>query len=222
MASPPLWLILEAMSFFWILAAAAHSFATPAGRCEAELAVLLGNAPLEWRETAPAAGGERVWRARKAFGEWWELVAGRELRLSLVSRKEIRETRFGTGCRSKMAVRPGLDFKNPPSFDDVALARALKRHKAGIIYLWSPGMIYSRRYRTDFAAAAKKLGIAFIPVLDPRAPRGEGLRLNSVELFLRDVTNHYPTTVYFRDGEILATMIGVRPRAEIEQWLEAR
>ena len=78
--------------------------------------------------------------------------------------------------------------------------------------------------------------IKFIPVLDPRAKITEvssitrefkvpysRVKMNAVELYMRNTTSHFPTTLIFKDGKINnLPIVGVMEKDELESTVNKR
>lgn len=121
--------------------------------------------------------------------------------------------------------------KNADEFlTDSDLESLLKVHKKGVIYMWSPRMTYSVTEFKRFRETLQKKNLTFIPILDPfaevqeakealkkagvelpgrladqrREPSSFELyrRLNSVDLYMRNVTLHFPTFIVFKNGQL--------------------
>lgn len=135
------------------------------------------------------------------------------------------------------------------SFNDSDMAKILTEKKAAMIYVWSPRMVYSVSEFTRMRALAEKRKMEFIPVLDPMADSQEARdamkkggvdlqfktaslqrepssidlyrKLNSVELFMRNGTLHYPTVFVTSNGKIHSRrLIGVLTNDDMNAALD--
>jgi hypothetical protein len=100
-------------------------------------------------------------------------------------------------------------------FTDADLEKAISGDSQALIYVWSPHMPLSVKGFPEAQGVAKKLGIKFIPVLDPEAdaktvtatikkhslPANAARREDSVELAARQVNLHFPSTLVVSHGK---------------------
>ena len=102
------------------------------------------------------------------------------------------------------------------AFTDGSLREIVARNRAGIIYVWSPGMPLSITGLNEAKAAAKSLDVAFTAVVADARPlelEHSGVdtayqhSLNSIDLVYRDATIHYPSILFYRDGSLLGSAI---------------
>lgn len=115
-------------------------------------------------------------------------------------------------------------------FGDSDLEKILAAKKTAMIYMWSPRMVYSVTEFTRMRGLAENRKMDFIPVLDPmvdvkearaamkkagidfqvkmassqREPSSVALykRMNSVELYMRNGTLHFPTVFVTANGKV--------------------
>jgi len=135
------------------------------------------------------------------------------------------------------------------SFSDVDLGKLLTDKKTALIYVWSPRMGYSITEFTRVRALAERRKMEFIPVLDPavnvnearaamkkagvdikvksasseREPSAVELykKLNSVELYMRNATLHFPTVYMTTNGKIHdRRLIGVLGNDDLNKSLD--
>lgn len=162
------------------------------------------------------------------FGKWIELQfkkAGYPT-FNVVTNKSIIEHTFNSKCEITTNTKAGFDFSKtyPDSgtkfVGDAEISKLIKKDITGIIYIWSPDMQYSAKYLKQFRDTAKELNIKFVSILDPRASNvNQGLmskefgipetdmKLNSVELFMRGGTIHYPSIFIFKKGNLTPTLL---------------
>jgi len=201
----------------------------------------------EWKEQAPGAAGEKVYRTpTDTMGRWLE-VAYTDASTTLFDMSNASTTKviFGKSCAPVTSKGPGFDARkqygepNALWLNDQALEELMKKHPQGLIYVWSPGMTYSVQFYKIFEEVAKELNLKFLPVRDHRSKFTElegmakhfktpepRLKLNSVELYMRHLTTHFPASVVFKNGRIHDDrIIGVMEKPElrdaIKQQLEA-
>lgn len=106
-------------------------------------------------------------------------------------------------------------------FTDDDLQQTLRRLDTGVIFLWSPHMPLSVSGYDSISAAADRLGLPLVPLLDPMADAGYAattataagipevaLRpLASIELTFRNLTTHAPSIQLFAGGRLLDAML---------------
>ena len=133
------------------------------------------------------------------------------------------------------------DSKSKP-FTDQDLAEIVGKNKKGLIYMWSPKMVYSVVLFEQYAELAKKNKFEFIPVLanDVSFDEAEAalktikekftdrklasieslLKLASVDLYMRDATLHYPTVIVYNNGKIQSKrIVGVNTPVDFENMI---
>jgi hypothetical protein len=199
----------------------------------------------EWVEQAPTVKNGKTFRtATKTLGTWLEATVDDLGKPALfeVTNKATTEITFGANCSPTTKITAGMDFKNlePDKmatwYDDASLKADLEKKTSALVYVWSPEMVYSAKYYKYFRDVAKKMKLKFIPMLDPRTKLAlvgkaekefaippSTLKMNSVELYMRNVTVHYPTSIVFDHGKIHdLPIVGVMEPDEIETQILAR
>lgn len=192
----------------------------------------------KWDRTVDISFDTQAFRASEKLGEWYELYAaeGKTPKINLVSTKRGIEYSWNNACELSTKAISGFEFfkqnKKKPidSFSDEDLEQALKTNKTGVIYVWSPRMVYSVTEFSRVRALVLKRGYEFIPVLDHSADVQEakeamktlekeikinlaGLqrrptsvdsykKLNSVELYMRNSSLHFPTIYIYSKGQL--------------------
>lgn len=198
----------------------------------------------EWHRVIDADSMTKTFRAAKKTGQWYELhIAERnEAKLFYISSEKSKDYIWNTKSCAKPEVREGRglvlfeqDKKRPiDSFTDQDLAKLLETKAKGIIYLWSPKMVYSMTEFRLFRDVAKKKNLDFIAVLDPSVDLKEakaaakkinvdfkGRKLASVDLYMMEGTLHYPSVFVFGNGKINPhRMIGVLPAETLSQYID--
>lgn len=134
-------------------------------------------------------------------------------------------------------------------YTDADLAKLMSEKKTAMIYMWSPRMVYSVTEFTRVRALAEKRKMEFIPVLDPmvdvkearaalkkagidfqiktansqREPSSIALykRMNSVELYMRNGTLHFPTVFLTSNGKMHSRrLVGVLTNQDLNTSLD--
>ena len=111
------------------------------------------------------------------------------------------------------------DLKSKP-FTDADLAKLVGQNKKGVIYVWSPRMVYSVNHSEDYFQLAQKNKFEFTSLLahdvlydeadkalKTKKQKFSGRKLASVDLYMRDATLHYPTFLVYNNGQIHAKRI---------------
>jgi hypothetical protein len=235
--------------FILSVLASAHSFA--AGfipeesfkefKCEKELQAQLktwfASAP-QWDRVADPDFETQAFRAPVKTGEWYELhITEKKLpAVTFFSSEKMEEFTWNVSCKMSTKPGPGFEFfkqtkkKSIEGFSDADLSQLLKSKKKGVIYIWSPRMVYSVTEFTRFRAAIQKKGFDFTPVLDHAVDVGEAKdamksagvelklrtagvnrepssadfyrKLNSVDLYMRNANLHFPTMFVYANGKV--------------------
>jgi hypothetical protein len=207
----------------------------------AAIAILTGGrvARAAGRSCAPAADVEREWNGAgvwrlvspypvpreasptSSIGVWlerWRMPNGTtELRRvsAAVTDAMVLDA---SGCASqRITHRRSFDSSTmAKAFTDETLRKLVAGTRAGVIYVWSPGMPLSISGLTEAKAAAEALGVAFTAVVADARPlelERSGVDptyqrlLNSIDLVYRDATIHYPSILFYRDGSLLGSAI---------------
>ncbi|MBC7741519.1 MAG: hypothetical protein H7061_04950 [Bdellovibrionaceae bacterium] len=143
-----------------------------------------------------------------------------------ISNEKIIEHNFDSHCKAKQKISSGFDFsksypdKQMKFVNDAELQNLMGHNRKGIIYVWSPSMVYSVKFLKRYRDAAKELKVDFISLLDPRASDTDqhmiatelgtpetNLKLNSVNLFMLGGTEHFPTMFVFKNGVVSEEML---------------
>jgi hypothetical protein len=181
----------------------------------------------QWvRRTVPLenSGGEKSFATpTDQIGTWIELSVAEssELQMRRRSPAAVITVRWNQStCVPALGIKPYPAQTSPTVFTDQMLQTALNKNAAGMIYAWSPHMPLSVQGYPEAEKLAKKLGLAFVPVLDPEADLpaarsfsqaqhfDNGLKRNaSIELLERGMNLHYPSIVLFSKGEIKGGML---------------
>lgn len=106
------------------------------------------------------------------------------------------------------------DLKSKP-FTDTDLVKLIGQNKKGVIYIWSPRMVYSVNHSEDYFQLAQKNKFEFTSLLahdvsfdeanealKSKKQKFSGRKLASVDLYMRDATLHYPTFLVYNNDQI--------------------
>jgi len=215
-------------------------------KCQKEVLTQLKNffpTTPQWDRVADVSFDTQAFRASNEVGEWYELhVAEKDMpSVTFFSTAKMAEYKWDDKCHMTKAPGPGFEFfkqnkKHPiENFSDADLKRVLKTNKKGVIYIWSPRMVYSVTEFTRFKTQIEKKGFEFIPVLDHAVAADEAMaalkkagvefkvrtaanvrepssvdyykRLNSVELYMRNANLHFPTLFVYGNGKLQSRRI---------------
>lgn len=189
-----------------------------------------------WEEVVTSASGARAFRTQgEQLGTMIELTLhddGEAEATRLTARTALTTSWNPIDCMARVSLDTYAASKPAhPAFTDEDLKAVLASHPKGVIYAWSPHMHLSLKALPGLRAAAAKLGLKIVPVLDPsaepsfsRESAGKGglaakdlRRIESVELLGRGMTLHYPTLLVFSGGKLSRRMIaGFRDAAQLE------
>jgi len=231
------------------------------GPCLAETAGAAGpDAPLDGHkcrkqviEVLDTWEPERLWKTflspnsqavhrtpTRKIGTWIEMRfqpgGGVELiRLSPTSNVRIAwDSRRCAPKLSAAAVRRD-EKRLSDAFDDSYFESIAAENPEGVLYVWSPHMPYSLKGWDPVQKAAKKLGLALFPILDPHASalllsempaefnllKATSRRLESWELIQRGVGAHFPTTVLFSRGRVVGPVFpGVKSEGQYVEFFK--
>jgi len=176
----------------------------------------------------------------KVFGEWIELKYDQTQfpTLTMVNDSRFEVFTFKTNqCEAKGEITKSKRTdtflqkgEKANYFTDADLGKAMKEHDTGMVYLWSPGMVYSMKEVETFRKTAKKLKLKMIEVMDPATSIDHAqkmtkqynakflnLKNDSVELAMRNGMTHFPTTFVFSHGKLShRSLIGVFDEKSLE------
>ncbi len=210
-------------------------------KCQKELQSHLGSLfskDPKWERTVDTSFDTQAFRASEKIGEWYELrvTEGKPPAINFVSTKKGTEYSWSESCALATKTLSGFEFfkqskKNLiDNFSDEDLVQTLQTNKTGVIYVWSPRMVYSVTEFFRVRALVQKKGYEFIPVLDhsatvqeakdamktlggelklhvaslQREPSSVGpyKKLNSVELYMRNSSLHFPVIYMYSKGQL--------------------
>ena len=125
-----------------------------------------------------------------------------------------------------------LDFlgSKKKGFTDEVLKNYVESDAPAMIYIWSPAMVYSMKEMSVFRKVAKEMDLQFIPLLDfgenseeakklisGYEPDLEIKKVQSVELYMREGTTHFPSTYIAGYGRISNRIFGVMPAEDLKE-----
>lgn len=212
---------------------------------ELELHLSMRGSKDYWVKQAPVAPAGQTYRTRTAtLGHWLEVTVDKAgmPTLYIVNSELTESVSFNSACKPETKFSSGLNFSHlvPDTmadwFTDRSLQKLLAKSKKGLIYVWSPEMVYSAKHFKNFQNAARKLNIDFIPLIDPRTQLGlvdqmsklygvppAKMKLNSVELYMRNLTVHYPTSIVYQNGQLHESLIvGVMDESDLISQIAKR
>lgn len=180
----------------------------------------------EWFES-PGNSSTKVFRSpSNEIGTWYEvqwMTDSNSLQIVSYSPKAREIYRFSEpSCiPEKTSISPWEFYKQTKGsktvrFDDRVLEGLLKKFSAGIIYVWSPRMVYSVKEAEKVSSVARQNGFEMISVLShlvsdeevksalkvAKIESAATRKLASVDLFMRGGTLHYPSIFVFANGKI--------------------
>lgn len=240
------------MIFVWMIVAglfaeAGFDQSLERSECKKELAAAIEGlgSTSDWQGQVPAGPDGQTFRSPlKKFPEWVEVRFQNQGPPQWIHLKETETLVYRSNdgkCKfapTSFKVSMPKPVQGTKFFTDQDWKKLLSTKKKGLVYVWSPGMVYSVQFYGQFQKVAKELGLKFTAIVDPRAPKKfvdqvqaryrsgfENVRLASLDLQMRDVANHFPTAVIYGDGKVSRTIvIGVMSelelRARIQQSLD--
>lgn len=241
---------LSVFGFFFIVTISIGAFAdwkqaAEESLCQNELKDLIKTykAKDNWIQAAAETpeSGQRAFRSETAnFAHWVEIRLTKKqapIAIYLTPTKTDVVT-FDSKCKASTKTtkveNPKSKSRSVSFFTDQDLKKLLDSKKPGMIYLWSPGMVYSVEFFGRFKKAAKDLKINFTAVVDPlieekaiqqvqsKSREGyENRKLASLDLQMRNATTHYPTVIVYDKGQISQDrLIGVMEELELRNRLK--
>ena len=178
------------------------------------------------------------------IGDWIEVQVKADLSPEIVHLKDQKFKRFSFNSQCEVLSKDEslpwhlervYNKKNNDmnNWDDEDLKKVVSQTAKGLIYYWSPKFAYSVVDIPRVEKLAKRLGLSFIPVVDPRASEQEisGAlevlfnkekklsqsralaskyivnRNVSLDLYMRNGFNHFPVSFVFSEGRIHSRFI---------------
>ncbi len=191
-------------------------------RCRPQLQKQLQDWKMTGEWVKQASGGNdqvRLETPTLKFAQWVRVdVKGSEPRLALLSALSLSEVSYDPQCR------PTLDLSTHPNpkvfagrFTDKELYAKLQANKQkGMIYTWSPNMLWSIEGIKEIKSVAKKMNIPLTVLVSPQADAqqiGELVKSgkvqvadtqkhSSVELIMRGISLHDPSLLIWKNGQL--------------------
>lgn len=150
-------------------------------------------------------------------GEW---ILVRKIPKGSVIAKVSQDGRIEATFQGKTCSKDVKTYPHPAPLQnattDKDLAKFVEENKTGAIYVWSPRMTLSQRGITEIKKAAANLKLPLLVLLDKEVPEGELKKLrkdlgpvvttqvDSLELRMRSVGQHFPALLVFKDSKILS------------------
>ena len=213
-------------------------------KCQQDLIIKLKSlkSKNEWMQTAsPTTGVYTFSSPTNKLAHWIQVQPYPEvLKLFYITPKEIKITKWKTGScdmfysgtsKPMQLVRE----KNVKKFSDDNLKVIVNKDKYSLIYIWDPGMVYSTKVMQNFKDVAKEYNMEFVPILGIDADLEFAksivkakklgvpiIKNNSVDLYLRDSENHYPTTFIAGKKKISKKIFGVGPIDYLKKKIDER
>ena len=208
-------------------------------KCRAPIAAWLESkgAINKWRRQVDPSPGARSFRSPTSqFGNWVEVHTFVDGQADgyLISTEHSEEINWKKNCVATISTSEKSESKNN-HFTDHDLALLMKENKAGIIYVWSPGMVYSMDFYPAFKAVAEKLKLPLTVLMDPYFDEAQAKkraeefkipfmnrRVESVELLMRDIGTHYPETLVYSNGKLSdERIVGVMTSDVLEKEIKS-
>lgn len=192
---------------------------------------------LKWSESGSSSYSSRVFRAPLGeIGSWLQVEVKNALRpdqqVSMgnlkngrveksVVWKDSKCSKFEPRAQEKLYSIPTFQVeKSEIAFDDQAFSDLVQSGKSGMIYVWSPRMVYSVTDFGRFQQAAKAAGLEFVSVVSDQVPQDEAAlalktrsieyskrKLASMDLYLRGATLHFPSVFIYANKKVHSNRI---------------
>jgi hypothetical protein len=192
----------------------------------------------EWRFAGRNLDGARIFRTpNRTIGVWAELkiFGDKTVELSRITAQSLTRVRWDTpSCKPNVRAEahPIKPAAKKDAFDDAGLTTLLSSGKKGIIIAWSPHMTLSVGAVREAVQLGKELGIHVEVVRDPHSrtkvakerlikeklPAAYMQKIQSIDLVMRDMLIHYPSILFFKDGQIKGHVF---PGYEVKDQLRA-
>lgn len=189
----------------------------------------------KWTRVVDSKANHKTYRTpTKNFAQWIEIVAGDQPEMYHISPQGIRE--FGwnmSNCEMNKSTLPNPDRNyiniKGDVYTDAHLKAQMDRKESILIYVFSPRMTYSVKYMDELANEAEELGLKFVPLVEPSVNLAEIqniiptktkykiLRSASVEILMRQMLLHFPSSLVIHRGQIMDPYIfGAMPKEDFK------
>jgi hypothetical protein len=191
----------------------------------------------QWhRQVDPSPDGKSFRASTKKFGVWVELhIFLKGIEAIKISSGGTESVTWNQNCQEKKKVSTLSIQKNKNVFTDDDLESLIKKNEKGMLYIWSPGMVYSMDSYPVFKNAAAKLNLPLTVLMDPYFDEERGAkiakdfkipymnrRVESVELLMRNISTHYPETLIYCNGKLsYQRIIGAMTPEVLEDEIKA-
>lgn len=191
-----------------------------------------------WFKVAPKNNDVETYRTPTEYlGKWFEVDINLVNRVPNLEYSSLASTQYflfniaDDKCVVKTHTklkRVNLDFND---FSDESLRNLISLGR-GMIYVWSPRMVYSVEHMEAFKKIAKKKRIAFTAIVEASAPQrmlassfvlknthkeDRSRRNFSHELIMRESDIHYPVIFLYSFGHIHPeSILGIKTEKELE------
>lgn len=204
-------------------------------RFDIEKVVKAAGSKDKWFRTIDPASNVMSFRSPTSeIGRWIEVQSHPDPYVFVFDNKKTKVKQFsGHNCTplNVSDVRPLkiADIKGD-KLTDKDIQKHAESKKKFLYYTWSPSMTYSVKEMHVFKKVAAKLGMEFVPVLDPFESMKnaqkvikdfnldiKARKIGSIELYMREGMNHYPSSFVMIDGKISRLLFGVMDEVTLEQ-----
>lgn len=134
--------------------------------------------------------------------------------ISRISQKGRTEILLkGKNCQKEIKNYAGSKVATE-SVDDEKIRKFVEGNKKGVIYVWSPRMVLSEKGIAEIKKASKELKLPLLVLMEKKVSDQEAKnlskkygveftqRVDSLEFNLRNVDQHYPAVMVFKNAKI--------------------
>ena len=210
-------------------------------RCKPQMQKQLQDWKMTGEWVKQASGGNdqvRLETPTLKFAQWIRVdVKGNEPRLALLQALSFSEVSFDQQCRPSLSLSTHPDPKVfAGRFTDKELYAELQAHKQkGMIYTWSPNMVWSIEGINEIKSVAKKMNIPLTVLVSPQADAqliselvksgkvkaADTQKHSSVELIMRGISLHDPSLLIWKNGQLERWARPGHEKAVLyEKWLK--
>ncbi len=211
---------MKKLIFLISLLMTSFAMASPYGAwpCSKEIAQLTGEwkATNEWEKFPLGGLSDHFYGTpTNKIGEW---VLLRKKTDGIGVAKADQRGRVEASFDIKSCKKTTKPFMNQPVssefYADDKLSQFINKNKNGVIYVWSPRMGLSEKGMEQIKLAAKKRKLPLLVLLDKEISKDEVIKLkkkygtssivqaDSFELKMRNVSQHFPAILVFKDKKI--------------------
>ncbi|WP_413289411.1 hypothetical protein [Bdellovibrio sp. HCB337] len=176
-------------------------------------------------------------RKHKAYQIWAEKGKSYLQVTDLKTKKEtVQSWSLAQDCKMETVNRSAQEvpLATTKGFTDADLAKTMKAHKWGIIYVWTPYMPLSVKGLAEIKAAVKAEGGHLTVLMDPKAHINEAKKwaekgmvqksemtpVASTELVSREMGLHYPVTYIYKDQFVSnRDYVGHKSAKVFKRWI---